>query len=110
MVEVPPPRVISNHLPELREFFLALFELRVPRSTLVTSWYRDPEKNAAVGGHPRSLHLSGLALDLVLPTRDVAGFVAMARAAGLIAVAEPDHVHVQALSARQLDERLVLRA
>jgi hypothetical protein len=31
----------------------------------VTSWYRSPSRNAEVGGHPKSKHIIGMAVDLV---------------------------------------------
>ena len=35
--------------------------------------YRSPEANAGVNGHPRSLHIRRLAIDLVLDKRTAAG-------------------------------------
>ncbi len=34
-----------------------------------TSWWRSEEHNAAVGGHPSSKHILGMARDYVAPTR-----------------------------------------
>lgn len=34
----------------------------------LTSWYRDPIRNAQVGGAPGSRHLQGLAIDIVVST------------------------------------------
>ena len=34
----------------------------------VNSWYRSPELNKAVGGSPKSDHLTGFAIDFVCPT------------------------------------------
>lgn len=34
---------------------------------LVSSWFRNPQVNAAVGGSPSSSHLSGLAVDFTCP-------------------------------------------
>ena len=39
------------------------------RPITVTSWYRDPATNAAVGGSPNSRHLFGDAVDFVVPGR-----------------------------------------
>jgi zinc D-Ala-D-Ala carboxypeptidase len=37
---------------------------RVGKPIWVTSWYRDPEYNRAVGGAPESLHTTGTAADV----------------------------------------------
>ena len=41
------------------------------RPVLVTSWYRDPVTNAAVGGATRSSHLTGGAFDFYIPGLDI---------------------------------------
>ncbi|MEE8581882.1 MAG: D-Ala-D-Ala carboxypeptidase family metallohydrolase [Myxococcota bacterium] len=64
---------------------------------LVSSWYRDPTANAAAGGHPRSLHQLGLAVDLVGVDRgDEHALWHRFRQVGLVAVEERSHLHVQA--------------
>jgi uncharacterized protein YcbK (DUF882 family) len=63
----------------------------------VTSWYRTPRRNRAVGGHPSSLHLKGLAVDLVADDPSAHPTIAAhARRLGLVAIQEEDHVHIQA--------------
>lgn len=37
------------------------------KPVLVSSWYRCPELNAAVGSKPNSIHLTGLAVDFTCP-------------------------------------------
>lgn len=59
----------------------------------VTSWYRDPEHNAAVGGDPFSWHQIGAALDIVSDHPDI--IVYAAQHAGLDAIDEGDHVHIE---------------
>lgn len=65
-----------------------------PFQAEVTSWFRTPERNAAVGGHPESQHLVGTALDVVTPNpRDWPQIAARLRwAKGIV---ESDHLHVQ---------------
>lgn len=65
-----------------------------------TSWYRTVDSNRRVGGHPWSQHLVGLAADRSPAS---ASFRSKARAAGLIAVYEGDHDHVQAWQAGTLE-------
>lgn len=63
----------------------------------VTSWWRSVKRNRAVGGHPKSKHLRGLAVDVVLdsPAADKEGFVTDCVGLGLKAIDEGDHIHVQ---------------
>lgn len=73
-----------------------------------TSWFRTVAGNAAAGGHPRSQHLWGGALDFVIPgaggsheTNPDARRLADAFARrGFTPVLEPDHLHVQTFPAR----------
>jgi len=65
-----------------------------------TSWYRTVDGNRAVGGHPWSQHLVGLAADHAPAS---ASFRSKARAAGLIAIYEGDHDHIQAWPAGTLE-------
>lgn len=49
---------------------------------LVTSGYRSPEHNAAVGGAPRSKHMLGEAADVMMANHDPHAFEEAARAVG----------------------------
>lgn len=66
----------------------------------VTSGYRDPAKNARVGGKPNSRHLRGEAVDLVpRPGETMAQLYERVRKVpGVKAINEGDHVHVQRVS------------
>ena len=48
----------------------------------ITSGYRSPRTNAAVGGVPRSFHSVGRAVDVRMPANEIPAFVAAARRAG----------------------------
>jgi uncharacterized protein YcbK (DUF882 family) len=76
----------------------------------VTSWYRTPSRNAAVGGAPRSQHLLGLAVDLVPLRGSTAQLASALTRAGLVVALERDHVHAQSGRAgvwdRVIDEAL----
>lgn len=58
----------------------------------VTSWWRSPWHNAEVGGVKASLHLLGLAWDVV-PVTD--GNAMMLASLGLTVINEGDHLHAQ---------------
>jgi len=90
----PPPReIVDQVLPQLQDYFQRVFRIPVDPSTAVTSWYRDPAVNRAVGGVPNSFHLWGLALDIVAP--DPAHFVGHAREVGLEAIDFGTHIHLE---------------
>lgn len=82
--------------------------------TIITSWYRSPAENRAVGGNPDSQHLAGLALDVVpgkkavqLAIHEAAGrFVE----SGFVVVPAPTHLHVQTFPAGVLRSAGVLDA
>lgn len=62
----------------------------------VVSWLRSWKRNQEVGGHESSLHLVGLAVDIVFDddVEKKAG-MQMAERLGLLAIDEGDHVHIQ---------------
>jgi len=60
----------------------------------VTSYWRDPAGNRAVGGRPDSQHLLGLGIDLLVD--DVNEAASRLSARGLVAVPYRTHLHVQA--------------
>lgn len=74
-----------------------------PRATLdslfgqsgyrITSGYRSPQHNAAVGGAPNSDHLRGEAYDIVVPSMSTAQAAAKLKGAGGFLKDEGDHVH-----------------
>lgn len=60
----------------------------------VTSWYRTKAENRRVGGAPASLHLVGLAVDLVVPDELVEAWIGALPTFGLRGLDEGDHIHV----------------
>ena len=70
----------------------------------VTSWLRSTKHNAAVGGKLGSLHLVGLAVDLIFddPAQKAHAAHYFARA-GLWTINEGDHLHVQAWAPTGMD-------
>ena len=66
----------------------------------VTSGLRTKKRNTAVGGHPRSRHLTGFALDVVLDDmapEKILAYQNELRQSGFLGINEGDHVHVQPL-------------
>lgn len=62
----------------------------------VSSWLRSKKRNNEVGGHVMSLHLVGLAVDVVFDDDEQKfGGMQMAERLGLLAIDEDDHVHIQ---------------
>jgi len=58
----------------------------------VTSWWRSLWKNTAVGGVENSLHMVGLAWDVIPPSAE--NFLKL-KAMGLTVIDEKDHLHAQ---------------
>lgn len=90
---IAPPRTLWSR--ELVAFVRAInAAARGAGPLTVTSWYRDPARNAACGGVASSRHLRGLAIDVRAARPSSAAFAF--RAAGFTVVNEGDHLHVQA--------------
>lgn len=66
----------------------------------LTSGYRDPARNAAVGGVPNSQHMQGTGFDAVIPPENKAQYIAQMRQLGFEAIDEGDHIHVELPSNR----------
>jgi uncharacterized protein YcbK (DUF882 family) len=62
------------------------------RGMTITSWWRSYQKNIDVGGAGNSLHMIGLAWDVVPVTDENAEIL---RSAGLKVINEGDHLHAQ---------------
>jgi uncharacterized protein YcbK (DUF882 family) len=57
-----PPDVRRNA--EILAEHLEVIRLELGKPLVIRSWYRCPDRNKAVGGAPKSLHLTGAAVDL----------------------------------------------
>ena len=98
MIEQPPQRQLRY----TRNVVLGFLNRLVPiinRGVEPTSWYRDSSHNRSVGGNADSQHLLGFAVDLAGSRSQLQALARAARSAGLTAVDEGDHVHVQAFPA-----------
>jgi uncharacterized protein YcbK (DUF882 family) len=83
-----------NH--DIVAFMNALLTLKSKHAFSVTSWWRTPKRNTAVGGSANSLHMLGLAVDTVLDNMDDrVVFVADATRLGCEAIYEGDHIHLE---------------
>jgi zinc D-Ala-D-Ala carboxypeptidase len=65
----PPPEVIEN-LKELCENVLEKIRIHFGKPVLVSSGYRGPKLNRAIGGAKKSQHLTGQAADIEIPGVD----------------------------------------
>jgi zinc D-Ala-D-Ala carboxypeptidase len=63
----PPPEIIEN-LKRLAEALQEVRRLLGNKAILVSSGYRSPELNVAVGGSKNSDHCKGLAADFIAPS------------------------------------------
>ena len=80
----------------LHERFLsAVLALCIAFRFSVTSWIRTPKRNVEVGGSMRSNHLMGLAVDIVIESPDIDGFILFAKRLGLKVIKERDHYHLE---------------
>lgn len=96
MILPPPANLLQGGSQEYKLallVFLLLFtkvieDTRGADRLTLTSWYRDANTNARVGGVPTSLHKIGLAIDFVGPLESVQRVVDAWRELGLDAVVE----------------------
>jgi len=92
-LRVPPRSQLTQLFAEL---VIAVVQASRPRGRLdVTSWFRTPAENTLVGGRSSSLHLAGLAVDLVGSAADLSRIRAIWQAIGLYAEDEGDHTHLE---------------
>lgn len=98
-VRVPPPSVLEHVFPLVLVFLQrvgsAVGNTAGFSGLRASSWYRDPEDNRRVGGHPQSQHLFGLGLDVVGAQEVLERLAIEARGAGLTAIEERTHLHLQ---------------
>ncbi|MEE8551608.1 MAG: hypothetical protein V3T08_10185, partial [Gemmatimonadota bacterium] len=81
---VPPPEFLQFF--EVRDFAGRADSVAQLSGVKVLSWYRDPVRNARVGGDPCSQHTYGLGADYEHSSVLQPVVMARARAVGLIAV------------------------
>lgn len=82
----------------VREFADSVVTLALKYNLSCTSWGRTTERNQAVGGVADSYHLMWLGADVVFdggPTAKHIGFEQDAQRAGLQALYEVNHYHLQ---------------
>ena len=80
-----------------QEFHHKLMMLSCRFPYRITSYYRDPDSNAQVGGHPNSRHMLWLACDVVCADpADDSELMIEAQRQGLKVIDESTHLHIQA--------------
>lgn len=67
-IDNTPPEDLLPNIHRMAAFMEQVRYVMGGRSIHVTSWYRSPEVNALIGGSKTSMHMKGLACDLVVPT------------------------------------------
>ena len=79
--------------PAVEAFVRRAYSIGTDLNVAITSFHRTVSHNREVGGSDTSQHLIATAWDVAGPDQDL--YLARARAAGLTAIDEGDHVHVQ---------------
>jgi hypothetical protein len=86
---------LSRSKLDVRDFAAAVVGYCLAFSASVTSWARTVDRNKLVGGHVRSAHLAGLAVDCVYdgapPGPEADTWLALH---GLQRLSEGDHDHI----------------
>jgi hypothetical protein len=77
----------------VQTFYLRAYAIGQGLNVRVTSWQRSRSHNREVSGAEASQHLIATAWDVAGPDQNV--YMQRAQAAGLVAINEGDHVHVQ---------------
>lgn len=62
-----PPESVRKNLDKLCDYVLQPLRDKLGKPIVVTSGYRSPAVNAAIGGARNSAHMSGLAADIHVP-------------------------------------------
>ena len=62
----PTPEIIDN-LRRLCQLVLEPLRVKLARPVVITSGYRSPALNRAIGGSPASHHMQGRAADIIVP-------------------------------------------
>ena len=62
----PPPEIVPN-IQRMAQFMERLRLALNARPIFISSWYRSPEVNHAIGGSKTSAHMKGLACDFLCP-------------------------------------------
>jgi len=111
VIQAPPASIRSALAPQLADFIARLRAVRVPAGSRfgVSSWWRSIAHNREVGGGARSQHLLGLAIDT---TPSAGSRLALRQAferAGLVAIEEGDHIHVQRFTAGKIPPAVFTR-
>lgn len=71
---IPPTKQIVDNIILQAKNLDKLRAFNGNKPLVVTSWYRDPRTNAAVGGASRSDHLTGRSTDVFCPSMDIWDF------------------------------------
>lgn len=101
-VKPPPWEVVRWVYWPLYDFLEKLHRIRAGPSLFLTSWWRPPDHNEAIGGQPESQHLYGLAIDVDGASDEIDQFASDCRAQGLVVIRYRGYVHVQAYPAGTL--------
>lgn len=108
-VSPPPPAIvfaIATWIPGIWPLFLGAANASLSRGDVVFSWWRSPQHNADVGGHPASQHLVGLAFDVASPS-PIQLAVAL-RGVGFTVIESTQSVHAQTFLAGVIEKSGIL--